>query len=325
MEIGAFKIGFTVVSIAGLLLGKRHLNGPICSITKDLSTKTIVITGATSGIGKETARSLAKMKANVILACRDQTKAVNVIKALHEENKDINVEYMHLDLADLKSIRDFSKQFQRKHKRLDVLINNAGLINFQTRHQTKDGFENQFGVNYLGHFYLTNKLLDTMKNTPASRIINVTCSAYSSGKINWDDMMLIKEYRPFTAYSQSKLAMVILTKALNKRLANANVKAVAVHPGVCRTNLMRDLPKVWYLNILLWLQSPFWYYFTKTAFRGAQSVVYCSVEDYERLEGGELYVNNKKKELAKNALNEEDQARLWRKSVELLAEKRFTL
>ena len=326
MESDPIKIGIALTSFAGgLILGKRWLNGPLCSLTRDLSSKIVIITGASSGIGKETARSLAKMNAKVILACRDPAKASNVVKTLREESKNMDIEFMQLDLADLKSIKDFSRQFQLKHKRLDVLINNAGVINFHTKYLTKDGFENQFGVNYLGHFYLTNKLLETMKKTPESRIVNVACSAYSSGKINWEDIMSIKEYRPYNAFAQSKLAMVLFTRALNKKLEKSNIKAVSVHPGVVRTDLFRDMPKAWYLDILLFIQAPFWHYLTKNPWRGAQSVLYCSLEDYEKLEGGQLYAKNKKKEMAKNALNDEDMERLWKKSVELLISKKMMI
>ncbi len=325
MDFSPLKIGLTFTTVTGLVLLKRRLNGRVCSLVKDLSNKTVIITGASSGIGKETAKSLAKMNARVIFACRNQTKATTVIKTLQEENPNIKVEYMNLDLASLQSIRNFAKQFQYKHKKLDILINNAGVINLRTKLETQDGFEGQFGVNYLGHFYLTNLLLNTLVNTPSSRVINVTCNAFSRGKMNWDDLMSERKYSPQGAYSQSKLALALFTRYLNKKVEKSNVKVVAVHPGVARTDLLRDLPKVWYLNILQTIQTPFWYYFTKSPWYGAQTVLHCSLEELDKLEGGGYYVNNSNQEMAGNVKSDEDAEKLWNKSKGLLLEKKFII
>lgn len=325
MEIGALKIGFSLSSVVALYLGRRYFNGPTCHITKDLTNKIVVITGATSGIGKETATSLAKMHATVILACRDDQKALLLANELRQNTKNPNVEAMHLDLANLRSIKNFSKQYNLKYKKLDILVNNAGVINFQTRLQTKDGFENQFGVNYLGHFYLTNLMLDALKTASSSRVINVTCDAYTTAKINWDDLMSLKIYSPFKAYSQSKLALMLFTQALNKKLAGSNIKVLAVHPGTVKTNLLKDMPRAWYLQILQTIQAPFWYYFTKDVFHGAQPSIYCCVEDYNKLEEGGYYVDLKKRNITLPTLNKQDAEKLWKKSQELLLEKRIVL
>ena len=325
MELGVFNAGIAVASLAGLAFGKRYFNGSVCRIHRDLTSKTVIITGATSGIGKETARSLAKSKATVILACRNREKALDIMEALRQETNNLNIQYIPLDLSSLKSIKEFSKEYQKTHKKLDILINNAAVINFQMRLETKDGFEGQFAVNYLGHFYLTNLLSKTLQNTPSSRVINVTCSSYSSAKMNWQDLMSYKSYGPLRAYAQSKLAMVLFTKELNKRLAGSNMKAVSVHPGSTRTNILGNMPKAWYLQVLSAIQGPFWYYFTKTPWYGAQGPIYCSLEDFDKLEGGEYYAEMKKTEVNKDIVNDEEAVRLWKKSTELLLDKKIVL
>jgi len=314
-----------ISSVVGLLLLKRRLNGPICKLDQNLANKVIIITGATSGIGLETAYALSRMNATLVLACRDKQKTLDLIQELKLENKNAKVKHMELDLASLKSINEFSKQYRAKYKTLDILINNAGVIDYRSKVLSKDGFEHQFAVNYLGHFYLTNLLAERLIKTPQSRVINVTCSSYTSGKINWDDLMSNQKYSPYKAYSQSKLATVLFTQTLAKRLAGSKCKPILVHPGVVRSNLQRDMPKVWYLQILKFVQGPFWYYFTRSPSYGAQGLIQASLQDYDTLESGAYYTNFKKTELTKQALDEQEADKLWKKSMELLLEKRIVL
>jgi len=325
MELNNPYIYLTLPCMAGLFLWKRRLNGPICRLDKDLANKIIIITGATSGIGKETARALSKMNATLILACRNREKSLDLIKELKQESQNANIVHMDLDLASLKSINEFSKQYRAKYKNLDVLINNAGLIDFRSKVLSKDGFENQFAVNYLGHFYLTNLLAERLIKTPQSRVINVTCSSYTSGKIKWDDLMSNQNYSPYKAYSQSKLATVLFTQTLAQRLAGSKCKPILVHPGVVRSDIQRDMPKVWYLQTLKFIQAPFWYFFTRTPWQGAQGLIHATLQDYDKLEPGAYYTDFKKKELTKEALNEQEANKLWKKSMELLLEKRIVL
>lgn len=206
----------------------------------NLSGKTILITGANSGLGLEAATILGSKGAEVIMAVRNLKKgeeALAKIKGLYPKAK---VELMQLDLSDFDSIRNFANKFHARYKTLDVLMNNAGVMNPVKRELTKQGFEIQFGTNHLGHFLLTGLLLDVLKNTPGSRVVTQSSIMHKiKADIHFDDLNWEKRYDKVEAYSQSKLANLLFTYQLNNLLkANkANVIAVASHPGYTDTNL----------------------------------------------------------------------------------------
>jgi len=159
------------------------------------------VTGSSTGIGKETARVLAFMGATVILACCDVDATPAVVEELKKDTQNTKIEFIEMDLADLKSIKRFADEFKRKYDKLNLLINNAGVMAIPKRQETKDGFEYIFGVNYLGHFFLNNLLLDLLRKTAPSRIINLSSSYSKYGKINWDDLMSEKSYIVPNVYS----------------------------------------------------------------------------------------------------------------------------
>ena len=210
----------------------------------DLSGKTIVVTGGNSGIGYEAALALARKRAEVILACRDLGKA-RTAAAQIAASAGAKVDVMELDLSNLASVRGFSDAFHLKHQALDVLCNNAGVMAIPYR-QTADGFEMQFGTNHLGHFALTGLLLDRLLATDGARVVNVSSGAHRMGKIRFDDLQWKNGYRKWSAYGQSKLANLLFTLELQRKVNAAGRKllAVACHPGYAATNLQAAGPRM---------------------------------------------------------------------------------
>ncbi len=204
----------------------------------DLTGKVIVITGANSGLGYESARTLAGQGATVIMAVRNPTKGEKASTDIKQDDPQASLDVMTLDVGNLSSVRDFAAAFQAKYDRLDILMNNAGVMAIP-RQETVDGFEMQLGVNHLGHFALTGLLLEVIVKTPQARIHNVTSGANFTARINFDDLMSKKRYGRWEAYGQSKLANVFFTFELHKRLAAAGFDTIAntSHPGLVLTNL----------------------------------------------------------------------------------------
>src|ERR1700723_1268608 len=211
----------------------------------DLSGKTIVVTGANSGIGLEAAREFARKHADVILACRDLGKARTAAADITASAPGAKVDVMELDLSNLASVRGFSDAFHLQRQTLHVLCNNAGVMAIPYR-QTADGFEMQFGTNHLGHFALTGLLLDRLLATDGARVVNVASGAHRMGKIRFDDLQWKNGYRKWSAYGQSKLANLLFTLELQRKVDAAGKKllAVACHPGYAATNLQAAGPRM---------------------------------------------------------------------------------
>ncbi len=193
-----------------------------------------MITGANSGIGERVAMALAGMGSKVVIVCRDSSKGEEAKKNIIEKSGNQAVELMIADLSSLTSVRALAENFKQTHDRLNILVNNAGLI-LGKRIVTKDNLETTFEVNYLSHFLLTMLLVDTLKASAPSRIVNVSSSAHYSGKMDFDDLQEEKNYGSMRSYSQSKLAQVLFTHELAKKLEGTGVTVNAVHPGVVRT------------------------------------------------------------------------------------------
>ena len=204
----------------------------------DLTGKVAIVTGANSGIGYEMARALARKQATVILACRNQDKGAAAVRQIAQEYPASRVELMPLDLSDLAAVRRFAAEFINRHDRLDILINNAGIMAVPFG-KTADGFEVQFGTNHLGHFALTGLLLDLMIHTPQARSVTISSSGHRFGTIDFANLNAEKGYDRQRAYAQSKLANLLFTYELQRRLERAGVDtiAVAAHPGWTATNL----------------------------------------------------------------------------------------
>ncbi|MRT92895.1 oxidoreductase [Ancylomarina sp. 16SWW S1-10-2] len=214
---------------------------------ESLSDKTIVVTGANAGLGYETTLALAKKEAKVVMACRNASKAEKAKQEILKKAPKAKLEIMTLDLSSLKSVRAFANNFLKTHKRLDVLVNNAGVM-IPPYSATEDNLELQMAANYFGHFVLTGLLLDVLNNTAGARIVMLSSKAHESGNIDFDNLNSEKSYSKMGAYSQSKLACLMHAQELNRRLlvAGSKIIAVAAHPGASNTDLARHTPKALY-------------------------------------------------------------------------------
>jgi len=277
----------------------------------DLKGKVAFVTGANTGIGKETARALASKGATVFLACRDIQKAEAVAKEIKDSTKNEEVHVIQLDLSSLESVRACAQEFSSKNFPIHMLINNAGVMAVTSRKQTKDGFELQFGTNHLGHFLLTQLLLDRVKEGAPSRIVNVSSRAHLRGHINFDDLQSEKSYSPWGAYSQSKLANVLHASELNRRLAGTGVTTNSLHPGVIPTELGRN-------NFLADLFYKAGSLFMKSIEQGAATTVYAAVSPQLEGVGGKYFVDCNEEEPIAEARDEAVASRLWEVSESLV-------
>ena len=303
-------VGVVAFGVA-LYLARRYFAGGVCHSKALLNGKTVIITGANAGIGKETAVDLARRNARVIMACRSVEKGEKAAVEVRKRSGSDNVVFLQLDLASLTSVRQFAARVLEEEPRLDILINNAGVMACPYT-KTEDGFEMQFGVNHLAHFLLTNLLLDRLKEAPSARIVNLSSLAHAFGKINFDDLNSEKSYSSWSVYSQSKLANILFTRSLAKRLQGTNTIVNAVHPGGVRTELQRHS---FVVRIMRFFSSIFW----KTPEEGAQTSIYCAVsEEMEGVSGKYLADCKIVKPRTKEATDDEIAERLWQVSVQMV-------
>ena len=217
------------------------------------SGRVAIVTGSSSGIGYETARVLAAKHAKVIIAVRNQQKGDGAVARIKTDNPKADVSVMILDLASLKSVRVFAEAYKEKVDRLDLLINNAGVM-MPPLSRTEDGFELQFGTNHLGHFSLTAQLFDLLRNTSGSRVVTVSSMVHHQGEINFDDLTWEeREYKPMNSYSASKIANLYFTYELNRKVGKDgnNPLVTAAHPGWTATDLQRHSGLFSFLNPLM--------------------------------------------------------------------------
>jgi len=236
-----------------------------------------IVTGANIGLGYDTALALAGKGCEVILACRNADKAKEAQKLILAAHPKAKVECMTLDLSSLKSVRAFVAAFKKKHKTLDLLINNAGIM-MPPYSLSEDGFESQLAANYLGHFVLTAELLPLLNATPGARVVSLASLAHNWGGLRLDDPNFTKGYNKRAAYGQSKLACLIFAYELDRRLraAGSSTLSVAAHPGVAATNLGQHFPKV--LTVFFPLVG-------QSAAMGALPTLYAALGD--DIEGGD--------------------------------------
>jgi retinol dehydrogenase-12 len=274
----------------------------------DLAGKTFVITGANTGIGKITARELARRGAHVILACRSAEKTQPVIDEIKRETGNDKVEFVALDLGDLASVRRCADELLARNIPIHGLINNAGLAG--SRGTTKDGFELTFGTNHLGHYLLTRLLLERIKQSGHARIVNVaSASHYQAKRIDWDALRAKTKSRTgLPEYAVSKLSNVLFTKELARRLEGSGVTTYALHPGVVATDVWRRVP-----SPVRWVMKKF----MVTPEEGAQTSIRCATAPELANETGRYYDRDGKERKPNKLANDEALAQqLWAKSAE---------
>lgn len=315
LEANVTGVSVAAVAGVGILALRRWMAGGVCRSKVSLEGKTVLVTGANTGIGKETAMDMARRGARVILACRDMTRARLAADEIRQQTGNGNVDVKKLDLASLQSVRDFSKDFQQNEDRLDILINNAGIM-MCPKWQTEDGFEMQFGVNHLGHFLLTNCLLDLLKKSAPSRVVTVSSLAHEKGEIHFDDINLDKNYKREVSYRQSKLANVLFSRELAKRLQGTGVTTYSLHPGVIRTELGRHLFPT--LSFLLKIIVIPFMMLIKSPWEGAQTTIYCAVEESIANDSGLYYSDCAAKTPAPQAQDDAAAKKLWDLSASMV-------
>lgn len=269
-----------------------------------------IVTGANTGIGKETARGLAAAGARVILACRNMEKAEAAREDIARSTGRDDVTAMPLDLGSVASVRQFSARVRDELPALHVLVNNAGVWT-TSRSTTADGFETTWGTNHLGTFLLTRELLPLLESSAPARVVVLSSKLHYQGAMNWDDLQFERGgFGGPKAYNQSKLANVLFTKALARRLEGRGVTVNAVHPGVVATELARDYPKLLVKLFHLFLLTPE---------QGAQCSLHVAMSEECGRETGNYYEKSRPKTASRAARDEAAQERLWKLTEDTLA------
>ena len=281
---------------------KQSMRGKVC-----------MVTGATSGIGQVTAAALAMQGAHVIVVGRNRAKAQQVVGEIRRQTGNDAVWYLLADFSDLQQVRELAAAFSAQYSQLDVLVNNAGTY-FNTRHPAPGGVEMTFHVNHLAHFLLTNLLLETLTASAPARIVNVTSRAHEYDNMDFDDLGFERSYFGMKAYARSKLANLLFTYELARRLAGSGVTVNAVHPGGVATDIWRtNFPVLG--PAIKWVMS----LFALTPEEGADTLIYlASSPDVEGVTG-KYFVE--REAIASSPLSYDEQvaARLWEVSEQLTA------
>ncbi len=280
------------------------MNGRVC-----------LVTGGNSGIGKATAVGLAKLGASVAIVSRDRARGETAVAEIRSKSGNQHVDMMGADLSSLQSVRELARDFAAKHRQLHVLVNNAGIF-LPKRVVTADGLEATFATNHLGHFLLTMLLLDTIKASAPSRIINVTSSAHYGSKIDFEDLQGEKKYSGYKAYGQSKLANILFTYELARRLEGTGVTINCLHPGVVRTGFGKDEGGLMAVGVRVaapLMMSPE---------KAARAVVWLASSPELEHVSGKFFSKGKEERSSKESYDVEAARRLWEVGEELTGKQR---
>jgi NAD(P)-dependent dehydrogenase (short-subunit alcohol dehydrogenase family) len=275
--------------------------------------KICLATGASSGIGKATALGLARMGATVVMVCRDASKGQSALAEIRQKSGNSSVDLLLADLSSQEAIRRLASEYRSKYQQLHVLINNAGVY-YTKRHITVAGIEAMFAVNYLARFLLTNLLLDIIKSCTPARVINVAGAYHAKGKINFDDLQGERDFDGQRANHQSKLADVLLTYELARRLEGTGVTVNCLHPGMVATDLIdkdKDFPR--FFKYLYKLSRPL----MKSPAKGAETSLYLASSPEVEGVTGQYFVNKKIAQSCPESHDHELAWRLWEVSEKL--------
>lgn len=278
--------------------------------TEQLTDKVVIVTGANRGIGQAVTHEFAKRDAKVVMACRDMKLCE---KARIDIVMDTGNKYVYCrpcDLASQESIRQFVKKFKSEHKDLHFLINNAGIMKCKKGY-TKEGIEMQLGVNFMGHFLLTNLLLDTLKASAPSKILNVSNIFYTKGSINVEDLNSDQSYDPTEAYYQSQVALAMFTRALDAKLGGTNVTVNSVYPGLTNTDITRHMSYQKSIFGRMWVKPLTWF-LTRTPKQAAYRIISAALDPNYKEMSGVYFQEFEPKPLADNATKVAETKWLWK-------------
>lgn len=289
--------------------------------------KTAVVTGANVGIGYNTSLTLAKQGYRVILACRDSAKASGALRQIVGEVQDADVEFSLLNLASLSSIEKFSQRLLSAQGKIDLLVNNAAIMAIPKRILSEDGFEMQFATNHLGHFALTAKLMPLLLKSGNARVVTVSSIAHRYGKLNFDDLQGTRRYEGWSAYGTTKLANLLFAFELARRSTAQNLPltSVAAHPGVSKTNILNNGPRMGMPSLRTYVSDIFASIWAQTDAEGALPIIHASID--ESVSNGDYFgpdgfmqISGKPVSVKSSPQSHDEQLaqRLWDKSEELL-------
>jgi NAD(P)-dependent dehydrogenase (short-subunit alcohol dehydrogenase family) len=285
----------------------------------DMTGKTVVITGGNSGIGLETAVALAKAGAKTVITARDRARGEAAVADIRARSGHDDVDLVVFDLGNIASIREGAAAILQKCARIDVLVNNAGLV-LSDRRETTDGFEATFGINHLGHFALTELLLERIKESAPARIVNVASTAHKGARkgLDFDDLQSTRSYGGMQVYSKSKLANIYFTNELARQLEGTGVTVNSLHPGTVATGYARDGDASGVLAFGVKVIKPF----ILSAEQGARTSVYLASSPEVAGVTGQYFVKCRARKPSAVARDDEAARRLWKRSEELLAQNR---
>ena len=307
-------------SVFILWIRLRNVGG-VCLSKGSMKGKLVVITGATSGIGVDTAFHLALRGARIVIGCRNLKKGFKMAKDLRNQTQQKFIEVRKLDLESFDSIKEFATAVNEEFPKIDVLINNAGILSGRNRGVTEDGHERTFQTNYLGHFYLTKLFINNMKENSPSRIINVVSDEFKKGQLDFKNLQGLKQFNNMSAYRNANLALMYFTKELSNLLKDAGVTVNAANPGLTATNLWQDVfPYSW--KITWFLLSPYSYMFWKSTSMGAETSYYCALDRDLSNVTGKYFEDCKEVEFPE--LDDEIGRKLWAVSERLLTPKKMS-